>query len=140
MPLGRGYTVGTRRDLVRVRFHQTRRALLLLRCGSGRVRFRVVGMVLRRLQEACREVERKGRRCVIPMGPLDSAGQDEVVATLNWWTRRIVRENLTAWALSERDEVPLGTYLEAIAKQPIEKHSAFHRLCDLFHFRTDQTP
>jgi hypothetical protein len=69
---------------------------------------------------------------VIPMGRFDSSDQDDAVATLNRWMRQIVRENVPACGFAEADQVPLSTYLETLAENPIDKHSAFDRLCDLF--------
>jgi hypothetical protein len=71
-------------------------------------------------------------RCVIPMGRFDSADRDGTVAKLNGWMRHIVQNNVRACGLSEAGAVQLGTYFEAVAERPINKHSAFDRLCDLF--------
>jgi hypothetical protein len=71
-------------------------------------------------------------RYVIPMGRFDSTDQDNAVTTLKSWMRQIVRENVPACGFAEADQVPLSTYLEALAESLIDKHSASDRLCDLF--------
>jgi hypothetical protein len=76
-------------------------------------------------------------KCVIPMGRFDCADRDEAVATLNSWTRVIVQDKLGARGLLEADPVPLGTYLEALAENPIDKYVVFDRLCDHFRLNGD---
>jgi hypothetical protein len=71
-------------------------------------------------------------RCVIPMGRFDDADRHDAVTTLKSWMRQIVWDNLRAEGFSEADRVRLSTYLEALAENPIDKHSAFDRLRDLF--------
>jgi hypothetical protein len=87
-------------------------------CGECRLRVEM-------LNEDC-------GRCVIPMGRFDSAGQDGTLAKLNGWMRHIVQNNVRGCGLSEAGAVQLGTYFEVVAERPIDKHSAFDRLCDLF--------
>jgi hypothetical protein len=76
-------------------------------------------------------------RSVIPMGRFDSTDQDNAVTTLKSWMRQIVWDNLRASGFSEADQVPLGTYLEALAERPVDKHSPFDRLCDRFGLKAD---
>jgi hypothetical protein len=66
------------------------------------------------------------------MGRFDSTDQDNAVTTLKSWMRQIVRENVPECGFAEADQVPLSTYLETLAENPIDKHSAFDRLRDLF--------
>jgi hypothetical protein len=94
-------------------------------CGECRLRVEM-------LNEDC-------GRCVIPMGRFNSADQDDAFATLNSWTRLIVRENIRECGLSEMDWAPLGRYLEALAEQPVDKNSALDQLCTFFGINPDGT-
>jgi ribosomal protein L37AE/L43A len=85
----------------------------------------------RRLVEGLNE---EHGRCVIPMGRFD---QNDAVATLKSWTRLIVQDNLRVRRFVEGDAVPLGTYLEAVAAQPVDKPRAFDRFYGLLRPNAD---
>src|SRR5207244_4375701 len=85
---------------------------------------------------ARRNVERRRRRKVIPMGRFSYADQHRAVVTLSNWMRLVVRENVRVCGYLEADQVPLVTFLEAIAARSADKNRAFDRLCAFVGLRT----
>src|SRR5437667_186375 len=71
-----------------------------------------------------RNVERRRRRKVIPMGRFSYADQHRAVVTSSNWMRLVVRENVRVCGYSEADQVPLVTFLEAIAARSADKNRA----------------
>ncbi len=76
--------------------------------------------------------------CVIPMDRFDSADR-HVGAKLRSWTRVIVQGSPRASGFLETDPVRLGTLLEALAAQPVDKKSAFEQLCAFLRIDADES-
>ena len=53
---------------------------------------------------------------------------NRAVVTSSNWMRLVVRENVRVCGYSEADQVPLVTFLEAIAARSADKNRAFDRL------------